>query len=373
MLTPEPCRIKVKSQNKHRNKNGNRSNNGKKWPRKRSAKTFNTPSSFHMVWTLTAPLHAFTTINMARIVNGLPTSIAKRHEAIRRYNLPVVARAAQSADDYLATRFMRPTPPGPCWFQQLHDQIQANLFIEMRIRWAFRRLAHRFRIRRIDRKEPSRIDPITFCPIVMPMTVYDMELKRKFLFDARPLVKHVTHSLFQHDYLIPSPKLPINVYTNRPFTYAQFLTITSQVIQNGIPSGHLLPFKEYQFDLQRWKTFMAPQLLIAAIKEEIFNHQSLDGRELLIDFMIDRLRDLHILIFPEFESLMSDAIEWFPAHPVVQMLRNLCIRSYEADILNIRIKPLLLHILHSFYLKEFRSSGLWKLTHERRLSLANPQ
>jgi hypothetical protein len=28
---------------------------------------------------------------------------------------------------------------------------------------------------------------------------------------------------------------------------------------------------------------------------------------------------------------------------------------------------MMLHLVHSFYLKEFRSSGLWRLVHERRI------
>jgi hypothetical protein len=326
------------------------------------------PYSFHLKWTLVAPLHAFTSPDMALIINRLPTSIQQRCEALRRYNLPTYASATQSASDYLATRHLRPLLPAtPCWFQTFHDQVQANLFIEMRIRWALRRLVHRFRIRRIDRLPLVMTDPITFSPIVNAITVYDRALKRKFVFDAKPLVKHVTNCLFRHEQLVPCSKAPFNVITNRPFTWEQLLSITQQVIRAGISSGHLPPFQAHSFDIQRWKTYKGPDLLIAAIKDEIFNHDSIDGREVLIDFLIGRLRDLRILVLPEFEDILSDAIEWFPSHSVVQTLRSLCLRYYEANILNIKIKQVMLHLVHSFYLKEFRSSGLWRLTHERRL------
>ena len=330
--------------------------------------TIATPASFHMNWTLLAPLHAFSSIDIALIVNGLPRSIEKRCEAIRRYNVTAAIQSTQPAAAYMATRHMKPNP-GPCYFQTLHDRVQEGLFVEMRVRWAMRRLLHRFRLRRIDKTTPdSPMDPITFSPIETPITVYDMTKKHKFVFDAKTLVKHVTHCLFQQERMMPNPKAPFNVITNCPFTYAQLMSITNQVIARGIPTGYLLPYREYGFNIKVWDTYMASALLVAAIKEEIFDHNSFEGREMLVDFMSSRLGELRILVLPEFEDLLSDAIEWFPGHSVVQTLRSLCVRHYEATIFHIKVKPLLLHHLHSFYLKEFRSSDIWKLVHERRLN-----
>jgi len=218
-------------------------------------------------------------------------------------------------------------------------------------------------LRRIERIPVSTTDPITFCPIETPITVYDMPLMRKFTFDAKPLIKHINHCLFQQERMIPSAKPPTNVITNRPFTFPQLFSITQQVIRAGMNTGHLLTYQHHYYDILRWNTYMGSALLIAAIKEELFNHDSVDGQDLMIEFLMAQLRILGIQPLPELEPLLLKAIEMFPTHSTVQGLRNLCFRDYEAKILKINIRVLILNAVHRFYTKELQNGCLLTLVY----------
>lgn len=328
---------------------------------------------FCINWRLVTPIHAFPSRDMALLVNSLPSSIERRCEAIRSCNVPEYAYSKQSMNDYKRSKGIRALlsggpswAQGPSWFQTYQDGVQEALFFEMRRRWAFRRLLHRFRLRRIERIPVSTTDPITFCPIETPITVYDMVLKRTFTFDAKPLVKHISHCLFQQERMVPNAKAPTNVITNRPFTFPQLFSITKQVIRAGINPGHLLNYQYHYYDILRWKTYMGPALLIAAIKEELFNPVSLDGQDMMIDFLLSQLRILGIQTIPEFESLLMKAVEMFPTHPVVQSLRDLCFRDYEARILKVNIRVLVMNAVHRFYVRELQSGSFWRLVYDER-------
>jgi len=273
-------------------------------------------------------------------------------------------------NDYKISRGLRPLlkegpswAQGPSWFQTYQDGVQEAVFLEMRIRWAFKRLLHCFRLRRIERIPDSTTDPITFCPIETPITVYDMVLKRKFTFDAKPLVKHISHCLFQQERMVPNAKAPTNVITNRPFTFPQLFSITKQVIRAGINPGHLLNYQYHYYDILRWKTYMGQTLLIAAIREELFNPDSTDGQDLMIDFMMNQLQILNIQPIPEFETLLIKAVDMFPTHSAIQSLRDLCFRDYEAKILKINIQTLVLNAVHRFYMRELQHGSLWRLVY----------
>lgn len=328
---------------------------------------------FCIKWRLVTPIHAFPSNDMALLVNSLPSSIEKRCEAIRSCNVPEYAYSKQSMNDYKHSKGVRALlsggpswAQGPSWFQTYQDGVQEALFFEMRRRWAFKRLLHRFRLRRIERIPVSTTDPITFCPIETPITVYDMVLKRTFTFDAKPLVKHISHCLYQQERMVPNAKAPTNVITNRPFTFPQLFSITKQVIRAGMNPGHLLNYQYHYYDILRWKTYMAPALLIAAIKEELFNPVSLDGQDMMIDFLLSQLRILGIQPIPEFESLLMKAVEMFPTHPVVQGLRDLCFRDYEARILKVNIRVLVMNAVHRFYVRELQSGSFWRLVYDER-------
>ena len=193
-----------------------------------------------------------------------------------------------------------------------------------------------------------------------------MTLRRTFTFDAKPLVKHISHCLYQQERMVPNAKAPTNVITNRPFTFPQLFSITKQVIRAGINPGHLLNYQYHYYDILRWKTYMGQALLIAAIKEELFNSDSTDGQDLMIDFLLSQLRILGIQPIPEFESLLMKAVEMFPTHPVVQSLRDLCFRDYEARILKVNIRVLVMNAVHRFYVRELQSGSFWRLVYDER-------
>ena len=266
-----------------------------------------------------------------------------------RYNCTSIAQSLF----YLSTNDLGP------YFKTIYEGICNDYLMERKFRGIFRRLINRWRIRRIDAKPQDLIDPITFMPIENLVSVYDMEQRRKYCFDALSLVKCITKDLFRQQYTIPSPQMPKNVVTNRPFKFQQLISIQRQL--SAIPGAvYFSYFRKVGFCLNQWKLYMGRTLRLAAIKEELNDIRSYDGKEMLADFIKDTMIEIGIVVTDHFEQVITDAIEWYPDNPLLARLRHLCVLSHEAHIYRIDNQPTLLHMFDATFRKTYPDGPLWK-------------
>jgi hypothetical protein len=308
------------------------------------------------------------------LVRNLPSSIEARYNYLQSFDpavtfKPLFLTGAQKA----ARAALQSHVPRQNVFTTMKAALEADFFKEMRMRRLFRTLLLHYRIRVIDRKPQDGMDPVTFSPIVKPITVYDMKQRRKFVFDASTLVTCIDKNLTLHQYLIPSPKSPINVISNLPFTYAQLLSIEAQLTESRTPHVRLSMYKVQRFAIERWKIYMNQSLRILAIKEELYNYESQLGKEVLGDFILDAMNSVDIPIASPFEDVLRNAIEWYPDHPLFQTMRSLCVRYNESAILKCNIREVLLHMFQTKLLQHYPRDQLWIDVQERMYAEAKAE
>lgn len=249
-----------------------------------------------------------------------------------------------------------------------NTQFQKEYLIEARIRFQFKRLLNAYRIRKMNNKSTDMMDPITFCPIEHPIFVYSMKPLRRYIFEADSLNKGIRKNLYYSQYTIPSPKDPINVITNQPFTAPQLISIFEQLRATKQRIEDLSIFRSVGFCLPVWKRYMFRQLRLTAIKDELQNYQSYEGQDILADFIKDSMAAVNIPLTNFFEDVLSRAIQWYPGHPLLQLLRTLCIKYYESNIFKLDIHAILMMQFNNLFIRHYPSGDLWIQTRDRMLA-----
>jgi hypothetical protein len=228
-------------------------------------------------------------------------------------------------------------------FPSFSETILKEYLIEVRLRFQFKRLLNAWLRKRMDKKSSDFIDPITLNPILHPIRVYDVKQRRSYVFEADSLNKAIKKNLYAHQYTVPGPKKPINILTNRPFTYAQLVSIHDQLLSTRTRMEDFASFRKLQFKLETWKMYMYNHIYLAAIKEELYNYQSLDGHDMLDDFIKDMMLLAKIPMTDLFELVITNAISWYPEHPLLQNLRSLCFSSYESNTYQLNVGLLIMN------------------------------
>ena len=226
-------------------------------------------------------------------------------------------------------------------FPALTEAIQREYLIEARLRWQFKRLLNAWLRHRMEKKSSDFIDPITMNPILHPIRVYDVSKRRSYVFEADSLNKAIKKNLYAHQYTIPVPKKPVNIITNKPFTYVQLVSIHDQLLSTRSRIEDFALFRTWQFQLDTWKHYMYNHIYLAGIKDELYNFQSMEGRDMLEDFIKDMIIVVKLPSTELFELVITNAIHWYPEHTLLQQLRNLCLKSYESNIFELNIGVLI--------------------------------
>lgn len=244
-------------------------------------------------------------------------------------------------------------------FPKFCNAVYQEYIVEARLRYQLKRLVNAWLRRKMDRKSSDLIDIVTMNPIQHPIFVYDGKQRRRYVFEADSLNKSIKRNLYAHEYTIPGPKKPVNIITNRPFTYAQLVSIYDQLLSTRTRIEDVSIFRKFQFKLETWKLYMYNHLYMAAIKDELYNVQSMDGKDMLEDFMKDMITILKVPISERFELVITNAVSWYPADTLIQQFRALCLSSYEATTFQLNIGPLLAHRFKTLFMPTYPNGPLW--------------
>jgi hypothetical protein len=248
-------------------------------------------------------------------------------------------------------------------FQEFYTAFIKDYLIEMRLRFQFKRLLNAYRIHQANRKSTDLVDPITLNPIREPIYVYGM--KRRFVFEADSLNKSIRKNLYHSQYTIPEPKEPINVITNRPFTYIQLISIFEQLRSTRQRIEDLSIYRTLQFQIHSWKRYMYRQLRMTAIREELQNPLSPDGQDMLLDFIKDSMAITRFPLTDRFETILENAVYWYPNHALMGLFRTLCIKSYEATLFKIEVREFLWMQFARLFNRNYPRCALWDQVEDR--------
>ena len=113
---------------------------------------------------------------------------------------------------------------------------------------------------------------------------------------------------------------------------------------------------------------MYRQLRMTAVKEELQNPKSLDGQDMLTDFIKDSMIITKFVITDRFEVILDSAVQWYPDHPLIGLLRTLCIKSYESELFKIDIHEVLMLQFASIFARNFPRCDLWSQVEDRLIA-----
>lgn len=247
-------------------------------------------------------------------------------------------------------------------FVRIRNSIFTEYVRERRVRNLFRTLFYHWRIKRMNRSTSSNTDPITFSDIQTPIYVYDGAQKRRFQFEATSLIKSINKNLYASLYSIPEPKYPINVITNTPFTYYQLMSIHEQLLDTRYRIADLSMFHKLGFCMDRWCLYMDSHLKIAAIRDELYTYSSYDGQRILLDYIFDTMDLLKRPITDRFETVLTNAVHWFPEHPFLERIRALCMKSQASEIFGLNVRVILLMPFNDWINRALAKNPLFDVT-----------
>jgi hypothetical protein len=221
------------------------------------------------------------------------------------------------------------------YYSQLYEAVCYAHMLEYRLRSRFRKLFLQWRLRSIDKKYEPMDDPITFEPPVKPVIIYDHKVYRKFVYDARSLNRAIYANMTTQIYSFPEPQMPKNTYTNAPFSYAQLVSVYSQLLKHGEMTWVLSTFRYLRFTFERWKSYVDPFLVLHAIRSELTDIRSSTGQEMLYDFIYSRAQSLGIHLSSSILKLYRCAIRYAYDCDIIVGFRSLAVRYYEANHFNL--------------------------------------
>jgi hypothetical protein len=253
-------------------------------------------------------------------------------------------------------------------FPKVCNVIYQEYLVEARLRYQFKRLLNAWLQKKMDRKTSDLIDIVTMNPIQHPIYVYDGKHRRRYVFEADSLNKSIKRNLYAQEYTIPGPKKPVNTIINRPFTYVQLVSIYDQLLTTRTRIEDFSAFRKFQLRLETWKLYKYNHLYMPAIKEELYNYQSGDGKDMLEDFIKDMIGIIKVPLTERFELMITNAVSWYPEHPLLQQFRILCLNSYEATTFQLNTGLLLAHRFKMLFLPTYPNGPLWTQVWDRMVA-----
>ena len=212
----------------------------------------------------------------------------------------------------------------------LRDQVCESYMVEMRLRNAMRKVLMRWRNYKMDKRSVDIIDPITLLPPIKQVTIYDWSAKKKFVFEAKSIATIVESNLLYHEGGFPCPQHPRNPWTNLDFTYRQLVSIYLQLKEHGELRWGLTTLREHNFNKTEWNRYHHSAITIKAIVSSIIRMDTIYSRELLEDFIIEKINQFRVANEYMIQGYRA-AIIHFPNHWYIESWKALAIQQYEAQ------------------------------------------
>lgn len=145
-----------------------------------------------------------------------------------------------------------------------------------------KKIIHLYIIQKCLRNVKNINDVVTLDPPVKPVHVIDYKNRLSYVYEATTLKKTIENRLLYSDYMFHDPKMPINMLSNKPFSYGQLLSIIGQCKEYGIFSWILDRFRSCNCNLSVFEMQFRQQLKIQAILSHFKNQK--DAKESVIDY-----------------------------------------------------------------------------------------
>jgi hypothetical protein len=249
-----------------------------------------------------------------KIISKLPRSIRKRMTYLEKFMNEEDAYDDEENELYY----------------HLRDQVYDTYILEMRLRERMRAFVRRWRQRRMDRRADDNIDPITQCPPEKEVEIYDWDMKKKYVFDAKSLAIHIETQLSHHDSGFANPQCPRNPWTNVNFSYNQLLSIYFQLKHYRELRWGLTTLYEYEFDKKMWHRYHVSAITMKAIKNSLTTLDSMPARELLEDFILSQLSQMGVEITESITMAYRIIMQREPRHWYIELWKEVAMTNHES-------------------------------------------
>jgi len=181
---------------------------------------------------------------------------------------------------------------GEMSYYHLRDQVMESFIVETRLRRAMRNVLTRWRVYKMNKRHCTDVDPITLSEPEKRVVLYDWNVKRKFIFDAKSLSIHMETALLYQEGGFAMPRYPRNPWNNLDFMYYQLISIYEQLKAYGELRWALTTLRTYNFNITTWHQYHHSAIIMKAVQTSLIQLDSPSARELLEDFIIMTLTDV---------------------------------------------------------------------------------
>jgi hypothetical protein len=208
------------------------------------------------------------------------------------------------------------------------QHVLSFLHQNQKLRWIFKRFFTKARIQRFAPLNEK--DPITLDSITQPIQFPSFRLRKQYIFEAKPFVRHLHNKLLHNDGQIPTPLYPKNPFTNELFSLPQMMSLIEQARQYGHSSWAIESFVASRYDIVSFSILHSKPLRLHAFRDTMAHVTDWDAIDILYDF-IKSQHEVHD------EPFMSVRYKWALVHAPhadrIVAWRKLCLKWYETDIL----------------------------------------
>ncbi len=219
-------------------------------------------------------------------------------------------------------------PQIPFTTKGFHAEMWNLIRLNQKIRWAFKRLIQRWRAARL--RQVNTEDVVTMEVPKQPVYIYDWTARTKYVFEAASLFRGIRACLTLHHDLIPTPKAPINPFTNQPLTLGQLHFTLAALRAAGYADWTTEMLRAGTYEIDTFKRRANTQLRVSAL-----NHLFADtADEGYVDLLYDFIDFCHDDVGAEMER--KDVWEWMiqnrPNYIRIQTWRGYCFQYYHGLI-----------------------------------------
>jgi hypothetical protein len=219
----------------------------------------------------------------------------------------------------------------PNIFQEQKEGLMQKAIIALRLRAAFRRLVHVWIWRKAARIPLPENDSITFAPFSRPVVITDMKARRRYAFEAAPLIAHIESQLNYVSYGFVQSMHPRNPITNLPFSSGQLIEIYKQCVQYRKINDALVSFAACKFNVERYYTIYKHAIAFHYNLRSVMQVENDTGHEILLAFIEDTAE----LLVDELSDSDIDALTYglvhFPAHSYFKRWRRVFVGKQFCD------------------------------------------
>lgn len=217
------------------------------------------------------------------------------------------------------------------------------------------RLIHQRRYRRCIQNTVNTDDVVTMEIPKKPVYIVSLNYGHSYVYEASTLRKTINARLLHSDYMFVNVCEPLNLLSNEPFTYIQYISLYYQLKAYGMCSLTLELFKSCGFDLERFERRHSQHLKISAIDNHFKNEEDLVF-ETVYDYFTASADALDII--EGYIAAFKRDFNFKRPTPYVKLWINITRRKYIAEaqfdsrelVVVERETDKLLNIIHKIYI-----------------------